>query len=339
MRFSHDNLLMLLYGIPVLAFLIFWRLSSRTRMLKRYGDPRLLTKLMESFSVKKRIIKWTLILIALVFFILTGAGPQWGTKLEQITRKGVDVIFALDVSESMLAEDVKPNRLEMAKEKISEFLERLAGNRMSLILFAGDAYVQCPPTLDASTLKLFLDVVDTDLIPVSGTDFNKMLDGVMSIFGKEQRKLKVLIVLSDGEDHGKDIWKKIEDLRQQGTIIHVLGVGTEQGDPIPMRRKEGRIVEYKKNKEGKAVVTKINTSFLQNIALSGGGIFVQATQSGEEIKKVVQATLKMEKEEFSSRIHSLLEDRFQYPLAILILVLIIECLITTRRQEKENGRG
>jgi Ca-activated chloride channel family protein len=336
MRFSHVHLLLLLYGIPVLAFLIFWRLSSRTRMLKRYGDPRLLTKLMESFSFRKRIIKWVLVMVALVLFILTGAGPQWGTKLEQITRQGVDVIFALDVSESMLAEDVKPNRLSMAKEKVSEFLERLAGNRMSLILFAGDAYIQCPPTLDTSTFRLFLDAVDTDLIPVSGTDFNKMLDEVLSIFEKERKKFKALIILSDGEDHGKDVWKKIEEVRRQGTIVHVLGIGTEQGDPIPLRRKEGRIVEYKKDKEGKAVITKVNASFLQNIALSGGGLFAQSTQSGGEIKKMAQAIQKMEKEEFSSRFHSLLEDRFQYPLGVLILVLILECLIPTRHPEQER---
>ncbi len=338
MRFSHAHLLLLLYGIPVLVFLIFWRISARSRLLKRYGDPRLLIKHMESFSFRKRIIKWVLVIVALVLFVMTGAGPQWGTKLEQITRKGVDVIFTLDVSESMLAEDVKPNRLAMAKEKVAEMMEQLAGNRMSLILFAGDSYVQCPPTLDTSTFQLFLDVVDTDMIPVSGTDFGMMLDEVHSIFKKEQKKIKALIILSDGEDHGKDIWKKIEDLKRQGTIIHVLGVGTVQGNPIPVRHKEGRTVEYKKDKEGKAVITKVNTSFLQRIALSGGGLFAQATQSGGETKKMAQAIQKMEKEEFSSRIHSLLEDRFQYPLGILILVLVLECLITTRRSRRVEAK-
>lgn len=339
MSFSHVHLLLLLYGIPVLAFLVYWKLSSRKRILRRYGDPDLLKKLMRSFSARKRTVKWILILITLSFLIMTAAGPQWGTKLEQIKRKGVDVIFALDVSESMLAEDVKPNRLEMAKGKISELQERLAGNRMSLILFAGDAYVQCPPTMDTSTLKLFLDAVDIDLIPLSGTDFNKMLGEVMSLFQKERKKFKVLIVLSDGENHGKDIWGKIEEVRRQGTIIHVFSIGTEQGDPIPLRQKGGRVVEYKKDKDGKAVITKVNTSLLQNIALSGGGLFLQATQSGGEVKKIVQSILKMEKEEFSSRIHSLMEDRFQYPLAVALFILIVECLITTRRSEKKERKG
>lgn len=337
MSFSHIHLLLLLYVIPALAFLVYWKLASKKRMLRRYGNPDLLKKLMPSLSVRKRTVKWVLILIALSFLVMTAAGPQWGTKLEQITRKGVDVIFALDVSESMLAEDVKPNRLEMAKGKISELQERLAGNRMSLILFAGDAYVQCPPTIDASTLRLFLDAVDTDMIPLSGTDFNKMLEKVMTLFQKERQKFKVLIILSDGEDHGKDIWGKIEEVRKKGTIIHVLSIGTEQGDPIPLRQKE-HIVEYKKDKEGKAVITRVNTSLLQKIALSGGGLFLQATQSGGEVKKIVQAILKMEKEEFSSQIHSLMEERFQYPLAVALLFLIVECLITTRRSEKKERK-
>ncbi len=336
MTFSNTNLLMLLFCIPIIAFLIFWKASSRRRLLKRYGDPTLLTKLMESFSFRKRIIKWFLIIVALLFLILTAAGPQWGTKLEQITRKGVDVVFALDVSKSMLAEDVKPNRLEVAKEKISELLRSLAGNRVSLILFAGDCYVQCPPTLDAPTLKLFLDVVDTEMIPISGTDFHRMLHGVMELFKKDRKKFKVLVVLSDGENHGEKVREMISKLRRQGTFIHVIGIGTEQGDPIPLRQKEGSIIEYKKDKEGKVIITRVNESFLQKMALSGGGLYFRATQAGGEVKKIAGAISKMEKDEFSSRIHSLLEDRFQYPLAAFILILILECLITTRRSEKRK---
>lgn len=338
MTFSHANVLILLYFIPPLAFLIFWKISSRRRILKKYGDPSLLSKLMESFSFKKRVVRWILIIVAIFFFVLTGSGPQWGTKLEHITRKGVDVIFALDVSESMLAEDVKPNRLEMAKGKISELLESLAGNRVSMIIFAGNSYVQCPPTLDSSTLKLFLDVVDTEMIPVSGTDFSKMLDRVMELFNNAKKKFRVLIILSDGENHGEEIWRKISKIRKQGAIIHVIGVGTEQGNPIPLRQKEGRTIEYKKDREGKAVLTRVNADLLQKIALTGGGLYFQATQSGGEVKKIAKAILKMEKEELSSRIHSIRESRFQYPLAVLIFVLILECLITTRRSEKKEWK-
>ena len=339
MHFSNLNFLYFLYGVPVAAFFLFlWIIVKRKRM-KQFGDDRLVERLTGSSSLQKRIAKAILIICALIFFILTGAGPQWGMKMERISRKGVDVAFAIDISKSMLAEDVKPNRLEMAKRKIDELLKKLSGDRVSLIAFAGEAFVHCPPTLDYSAFKVFLDSVDTEMSPTPGTDYAEMFREAERLFATSKGKFRVLIIVSDGEDHDERSLEIAKEAHSKGIIIHTIGIGSETGMPIPLRNERGEIDSYKKDREGKAVTTRLSESYLQKIAITAKGAYVRGTVSGDEVGDIAKAIASMDKEEFSSMIHSVYEEKFQYPLGILILILLAEQMITTRRKERKEWTG
>ncbi|MEW5807759.1 MAG: VWA domain-containing protein [Acidobacteriota bacterium] len=339
MRFSNVSFFYFLYFIPFVALFLFWKILHTRRTLKLFGEEPLIGRLTASSSMKKRVAKSVLLILTMIFFILTGAGPQWGMRMESITRKGVDIIFALDVSRSMLAEDVKPNRLEMAKREIDDILKRLSEDRISLIAFSGEAFVQCPATLDYSTFKLLLDAVDPEISPTPGTDFGRMIDEALKLFQKAKGKHRVLVVLSDGEDHAEDSLEAVKRAYSQGIIIHTIGIGTEEGVPIPLRNGSGEIEGYKKDSEGKIVTTRLSESFLQKMAITAGGIYVRGTTSGEEVREITKLVSGMEKEEFSSMIHSIYEERFQFPLAALILLLILEHLITTRKKETKAWVG
>ncbi len=339
MHFAHVSVLYLLYLIPLVVFLLFMTNALVKRRIRRFGDERLVEHLIESSSGRKKTIKSVCIVLALVFLIVSAAGPQWGTRIERISRKGIDIAFAIDVSESMLAEDVKPNRLEMAKREINEFLKRLSGDRVSLLAFAGESFIHCPPTLDYSAFKLFLDSVDTQMSPTPGTDYAEMIKETEKLFATSKGKHKVLVILSDGEDHSESSIDAAKRAYEQGISIYTIGIGTEAGVPIPLRSSGGDIEGYKKDREGKAVTTRLGEAYLQKIAISTGGVYARATASGDEVKDIVKNISKMEKEEFSSMIHSIYEEKYQYPLGIALLILLVESLISTRREEKKAWMG
>ncbi len=339
MHFSQISFLYLLYFIPVVVFLLFMANAVTKRRIKRFGDEHLVTNLIGSSSNRKKTIKSVCIVLALVFLIVSAAGPQWGTRIERISRKGVDIAFAIDISESMCAEDVKPNRLEMAKREVDEFLKRLSGDRVSLVAFAGESFIQCPPTLDYSAFKLFLDSVDTQMSPTPGTDYAEMIKETERLFATSTGKHKVLVIFTDGEDHAESSIDAAKRAYEQGISIYTVGIGTEAGVPIPLRNSSGDIEGYKKDREGKVVTTRLSEAYLQKIAISAGGIYARATASGDEVKDIVKSVSKMEKEEFSSMIHSIYEEKFQYPLAIALLIVLVESLISTRKQERKAWLG
>jgi len=335
-RLAHPEYLYLYLLIPVLALFLAWSGHQRKKLLSRLGDPELIDKLTASVSLKKRRWKMALLLLSLSFIILALADPQIGTKLQKVKRKGVDIFVALDVSRSMLAEDVAPNRLEKARHEIAQFIDQLQGDRIGLIAFSGIAFVQCPLTLDYAAAKLFLKDMDTDMIPVPGTAIAEAIKTANRSFVTKELKHKVLILITDGEDHEGDAVKAAKEAAKDGVVIYTIGIGSPAGAPIPVFDKYGNKVGYKKDRNGQVVTTKLDVVTLQKIAFETNGKFHISSTGESELNKIYAEISKMEKKELSSRQFSQFEDRFQIFLLISLVLFILELLITERRSIKRE---
>lgn len=338
-RFANEQYLFALFLIPILILFFIWVNKSKQKALQRFGNLKLMEKLMLSKSPKRQKWKNIFLLIALFFFLVALAQPQIGTKLEEVTRKGVDIFVAIDVSRSMLAEDIKPNRLSKAKHEVSTLMNRLRGDRIGLIAFAGEAFVQCPLTLDYGALKIFLDIIEPGLIPRPGTALGKAIEKAIESFEEAERKYKVLILITDGEDTVEDPMKMAEFAEKEGIIIFTVGIGSPQGVPIPEFDSSGKQVGFKKDKKGTVVTSKLDQLTLEKIALQTNGKYYNATPEEMELTKIYDAIDQMEKKELSSRIFSQYEDRFQYFLGVGLLFLLFDVFLPERKKVKTEWRG
>lgn len=329
-RFAHAEYLYALTLLPVLLILFWWALQMRKRGLSRFGNPLLLEMLMPSVSRYKRMTKFFVAFSALAILILGAANPQIGTKMEEVKREGVDIIIALDVSNSMKAEDIKPNRLESAKQEISHMIDKFQNDRLGLIVFAGDSYLQLPLTTDYSAARLILSTVDVDVVPIPGTAIGSAIKLAMKSFAAGEKKHKVIIIISDGENHEDDAIAAAKDANTEGVIIHTIGMGSPDGVPIPIY--EGNTqTGYKKDESGNTVLTKLDEQGMRQIAEAGGGIYIRATNQQDEMDAVFKEIQAMEKKEFGAKVFTEYEDRFQYFLAAAILLLIFEFFISERK--------
>jgi len=318
--------------IPVFL-IVYWLVSKwRKRALSSYGDLEVVNQLVPDISRTKRIWKNILYILAFIALILGLMNPQVGTKLEEVKRKGADLMICLDVSNSMKAEDLAPNRLEKAKQAISKLLDKLEGDRIGLIVFGGQAYVQLPITTDYSAAKMFLESVNTDMIPTQGTAIGAAIDLSIESFGKEEGKNKAIIIITDGENHEDDAIKSTEAALEKGITVHTIGMGSAQGAPIPIY-KGNEQAGYRKDKDGNTVVTKLNEQMLQEIATAGDGIYVRATNSDAGLKNVLNAIDKLEKKQFDSKMYSDYEDRFQWFIWAALFFFLIETLLTERKSK------
>ena len=339
LRFHNQIFLYLLIIIPMLVLFYVFVFRWKKKAMERFGNLELIQKLTETFSRRRQILKAGLIILAVFFMLLSLARPQLGTKLEQVRREGVDIFVAIDVSLSMKAEDIKPNRLEKAKHAVSRFIDLLEGDRIGLIAFAGEAFVQCPLTLDYGAAKIFLDIIDTDLIPTPGTAIGSAIMQAVKTFEERDRKHKVLVLITDGEDHGGEPLKAAEAAEKEGVVIYTVGIGSVNGVPIPLHSESGRIIGFKKNRDGQVVTSKLDEVTLQKIALQTGGKYYRASGSESELDKIYDEISKMEKKELASVKFSQYEDRFQYILILAIILLIAELLIPERRRVKAEWKG
>ena len=329
-RFAHTEYLYALTLLPVLLILFWWALQMRKRGLSRFGNPLLLEMLMPSVSRYKRMTKFFVAFSALAILILGAANPQIGTKMEEVKREGVDIIIALDVSNSMKAEDIKPNRFESAKQEISHMIDKFQNDRLGLIVFAGDSYLQLPLTTDYSAARLILSTVDVDVVPIPGTAIGSAIKLAMKSFAAGEKKHKVIIIISDGENHEDDAIAAAKDANTEGVIIHTIGMGSPDGVPIPIY--EGNTqTGYKKDESGNTVLTKLDEQGMRQIAEAGGGIYIRATNQQDEMDAVFKEIQAMEKKEFGAKVFTEYEDRFQYFLAAAILLLIFEFFISERK--------
>ncbi|MCI0566644.1 MAG: VWA domain-containing protein, partial [Acidobacteria bacterium] len=271
MPFGEPRALMLLLLIPLLGVLLGVVRLRRKRLLRRLGQEELVARLLETPGAPRWVIRVALILLAGTFLALALARPQWGAKVEEVRRKGVDVIIAMDVSSSMLAEDVKPSRLARAREEVATLIDSLEGDRVGLVAFAGEATVACPLTLDYSAAKVFLDVLDPALVPVPGTAIASAIRKSSEAFGSKEKRYKVLVLITDGEDHEKDAVAAAREAAAEGVVIYTLGVGSGSGSPIPVRGTDGSGGGYKKDREGKIVTSRLDPVKLAEIAEAAGG--------------------------------------------------------------------
>ena len=338
-RFANEQYLLALFLIPALFLFFVWVNKSKRKALERFGSLKLLEKLMLSKSPRRQKWKNAFLLFSLFFFLVALAQPQIGTKLEEVTRKGVDIFVAIDVSKSMLAEDIKPNRLTKAKHEVVTLINRLRGDRIGLIAFAGEAFVQCPLTLDYGALKIFLDIIEPGLIPRPGTAIGKAIEKAISSFVETERKYKVLILITDGEDTVEDPMKIAEMAEKEGIVIYTVGIGTPQGVPIPDIDASGKHIGFKKDKKGNVVTSKLDRLMLEKIALQTNGKYYNATPEEMELSKIYKDIDNMEKKELSSRIFSQYEDRFQYFLGIGLLLLLFDVFLPERKKVKTEWRG
>ena len=331
-RFAHPEYLYALVALPVIFILFLLMVQWKKRARRKLGEQILIDRLSSAHSRNKQALKLILSLTALASIIIACANPQIGTRLEVVKREGVDIIIALDVSNSMKAEDIKPNRLERSKQAISRLLDGLENDRIGMIVFAGQAYVQLPITSDYAAAKLFLQSIETDIIPTQGTCIGCAIDLAETSFTGNDNKHKALIIITDGENHEEDAVEAAKIANEKGIVIHTIGMGSVDGAPIPIYR-NGIQVDFQKDNEGKTVITKLETLTLERIAAEGKGIFIQASNSDDGLASIFNQISKMEKKSFGTKQFTGFEDRFQYFLAAGLFLLLIEFLLTDRKSK------
>lgn len=332
--FRFENIIYI-YALAIIPILIIWFiivLKIRKKAITKFGDIQLLNMLMPDVSIARYKLKFIIFLMSLAFILVGLANPQIGSKLQQVKRNGVEVMIALDVSNSMLARDIKPSRLERAKRAISNLIGKLNNDKIGIIVFAGDAFVQLPITTDYSSAKMFLSTINTGIVPVQGTAISKAIDLAMSSYSPNNDKNKALIIITDGENHDDDAIALAEEANKKGIIVNTIGMGLPDGGPIPISNKFGK-TEYKKDKDGNVIVTKLDEQNLSQIAMAGGGTYIRASNNSTGLQPIYDKINKMDKTEFENQIYSDYEDRFQYFLAIGIFLLLIDLLIIEKKNK------
>jgi len=336
LRYEHIEYLNFLFGIPVLILGIIFYNRWKKKSLSLFGDSKLLKELMHSYSKGRTQIKNVFTMLIFTFLIIGIANPQVGTKMEEVKREGVDLMIAIDLSNSMLAEDIKPNRLEKAKLAISRLIDKLEGDRIGLIVFAGEAYVQLPITTDYSAAKLFLSTVNTNIVPTQGTEIAKAIDLSVQSFDMENVQNKAIIIITDGESHDEKAIESAQQAQKLGIFVHTLGMGLSKGGPIPIYNKYGNQTGYRKDREGNTVVSKLNETLLQEIASEGEGIYVRANNSKAGLSTLFAEINKMEKKEIGTMMFTEYKDRFQLFIGFALLLLLADLILLNRKNKWSN---
>lgn len=328
-RFGNSEFLWVLLIIPVLALIFIWSRIARKRALKRFGQEQILKQLMPFTSKSRPVFKFIVLMLALAFFIVGAARPQFGSKLKKVKREGVELMIALDVSNSMMAEDIQPNRLERAKRAISRLIDRLQDDKIGLIVFAGEAYMQLPITSDYNSAKLFLNSVNTQIVPTQGTAIGAAINMASRSFTSQGDANKAIIVITDGENHEDDAVSAAKDAVENGMVVNTIGMGLPEGSPIPVLRNGQK--DYLKDNSGEVVITKLNETMLEKIATAGNGIYVRANNAQVGLNALFDEINKLQKEEMESLVYSEYDDQFQYFFAVGLFLLLFEFVILDRK--------
>ncbi|RIJ46794.1 VWA domain-containing protein [Maribellus luteus] len=330
-RFGNSEYLWGLLLIPLLTLFFAWSRIARRRALKKFGRREMLEQLMPFSSRTRPVVKFIVLMLALAFIVTGLARPQFGSKLKTVKREGVELIIALDVSNSMMAEDIQPNRLERAKRAISRLIDRLEDDKIGLIVFAGDAYTQLPITADYNSAKLFLNSVNTQIVPKQGTAIGAAIDLAHRSFTPGDKANKAIIVITDGENHEDDAIASAKAALEDGIIVHTIGMGLPSGSPIPVLR-NGQ-TDYMKDRDGNVVITKLNEQMLEQISAAGSGIYIRANNAQVGLNTLFDEINKMEKQEMESRTYSEYDDQFQFFFAIGLFLLLLEFVILERKNK------
>ena len=326
--FAHSQYLLLLLLIPFFFLGLSLWMGARRRRLRKLGDEALVNELMPSWSRSKRWVRAVLYSLAFFFFVIGLSRPQIGAKLKEYKVKGAEIMVVLDVSNSMLAQDYSPNRLERAKLAISRITDRLQGDRIGLIIFAGSSFVQLPITSDYVSAKMFLSNISTESIPIQGTAIGDAINTAVKSFSAQSENSRAIIVITDGENHEDDAVAAATQAAEAGVKVYTIGVGSVEGQPIPM---DGGLL---KDKEGNIVVTKLDEDTLKEIAQAGGGAYVHAGNDEFGLTPIVNDIKKMQEEEYSSVVFEEYDEQFMYFLGIALALFVLEMLIGERRSRR-----
>lgn len=329
-RFEDERFLIGLAIIPVLLLLYLVTRRYQANQLKKWGDRLLLDRLMPDFSATRTFTKFLIWIGAFAILTLGLARPQFGTKTSEVKRKGIEMIIALDVSNSMMAEDIQPNRLENAKMAISRLVDKLENDKIGLIVFAGDAYIQMPVTTDYMAAKLFLNSINTQIVPKQGTAIGNAIHLAMRSFSPNSDKSRAIIIITDGENHEEGAVVAAKEAAEAGIIIHTIGIGSAQGVPIPVTSAGGQ-KDYRTDYEGKVVISKLNEELLRQVAAAGGGTYVRATASRTGLNTILEEMNKMEKQEIQMKVYSEYDEQFVYYVGFALLLLLIDFILNSRK--------
>lgn len=332
LRFENPHYFYLFALIPLLLGMFWLSWLWRKRALRRFGSEQLFKKLMPWRSVRRPWVKFILLLLATSMLILALANPLVGSRMQEAQREGIDVMIALDVSRSMLAEDIRPNRLERAKLAVSRLIDRLENDRVGLVVFAGNAITQVPLTTDHSAAKMMLRTVNTNSVSVQGTAIGSAIDRALASFQGEDLKNKVIIIISDGENHIDDPLLQARQAAQAGVIIHTVGIGTLAGAPIPVYR-NNQLTGFLRDSEGNTVVSRYDEATLRAIAEATGGVFRHGTGADMGLNSILEEIRKMEKDTFETMVFADYQSRFHYFIALALLFLVFEIFIFERKNK------
>lgn len=335
MRFAEPIYFALLLAVLLLGVYVFWAISRKKKLLNLFGDLPLLMKNAPYISFARQRTKAVLVLVGLGFVSVALARLQFGTHLEKLQREGIDIIVAVDLSNSMLARDMKPNRLEKAKQELRSIIDRLKGDRIGLVAFAGEAFVQCPLTMDYAAARMLLSVMDQNTVSVQGTSLTAAIEAARKGFIQQEKKHKVLLLLTDGEDQEGNAVEAAAEARKDGIRIYTVGIGSPAGEPIPVIDRKGDQVGFKKDRSGEVIVSKLDEETLQKIALETGGKYYNATGGEMELDRIFDEISTMEKKELEGTLVTRYDDRYQWPLLLAIFLVTAEFFVSERKKPTE----
>ena len=330
MKFANIEILNLLWLILVIGVFLIWTEKRRKFLLEKYFQKDLLNSL-KLTDFKLRSIKQILFLLSLVLIVVSLARPQWGFKWQKVEAKGLDIVIVLDTSQSMLAQDLKPNRLERAKLAIEEFVKNLQGDRVGLVVFTSVAFLQCPLTLDYGGFLLSLESVNTNILPTGGTSLSRAIRESLKALKESPKKSRLIILITDGEDHEGEVTSAAEQAKKESTKIFCIGVGSPEGELIPVKNEEGRLI-FLKDREGRVVKTRLNEELLQKVALITGGAYVRSVPSEFGLNLLYNKKIaKIQKRLLKSKMVKKYEERYQIFLSLAFFLLLVELFISERR--------
>ena len=338
-RLVEPSALYLLLLIPVLLFFFASARRARTRALQEFGDIKLLRKLFRAVSERRQVVRFGLALWGAGFLVLALARPQFGSRLETVERKGQDVVVALDLSESMLAEDIQPNRLEKSKFAISRFIDLLGGDRIGLVGFAGEAFIQCPLTLDYGAAKLFLNAMGPDIMPVPGTSLGEAVTKSLQLLESSQTNQKILVMITDGEDHGERVAQAAAQAAQQGVVIYAIGIGSVGGTPIPEIDSNGNSQGFKKDDQGNIVMTRLDDRSLRILAEETRGRFFLASPGGSELETIAEEISSFEESTLLAQQFVQYEEQFHWFAIVALILLASEAFLPDARRVQQDWKG
>ncbi len=338
MDFARPIFFTLFVLVAAAGVLMIVAADRRRRELEKFASSAVWKAVRERFTPGRELTKGLCLAAAMALLVTGVAGPRFGTVYEEVRRRGVDLVVAIDVSNSMLAEDFAPSRLGKAKHQLSALLDKLEGDRVAIMPFAGQAYLMCPLTLDYSAAKLYLSILDEDSIPVKGTNIAAAVETALTAFEKMERKHKVILLLTDGEGLEGDAAEAAKKAADEGVIIHTIGIGSPDGVPIPIRDDEGNLA-YKKDRRGEVVMSKLDETTLEKISLLTGGKYYRSSYDEMELDWFMKQLAGMEKKDLKSQVISRKKERYFAFAALALAVLAAEALLPDRRirRKKKNG--